>query len=61
MANISHIELENLRHLITDEQVASSKCSFYADSAQHPELKKMFSQGAKDAQSNVQKLKQFLQ
>lgn len=58
---ITQIELENLRHLIGDEQLSSAKKSAYADAATHPELKQIFTKGAQESQSNIKKLKQFLQ
>jgi len=61
MAQINQLELQNLRHLITDNMVSSAKCSTFADAAKHPQLKELFDKGARDAQSNVQRLKQFLQ
>lgn len=61
MSHISQIELQNLRHIISDVQLTSTKASVYADAATHPELQKIFTQGAREAQSDVEKLKRFLQ
>lgn len=61
MANITQIELQNLRHLISDEQLSSVKKSAYADAASHPELKELFTKGAQQSQSNIKKLRKFLQ
>ncbi|KUK10427.1 MAG: Uncharacterized protein XD50_1294 [Clostridia bacterium 41_269] len=60
MQHINQLELQNLRHLIFNEMVCSSKCSAYAEACNHPQLKDFFQKGAQEAKSNVEKLKQFL-
>ena len=56
MANLSELELQNLRHLI------GTKCKMqdYASTTQDPQLKQFFEQGAKGAAQNKEQLMQFL-
>lgn len=60
MAKLNKMELQYLRHIIGDEMLSSSKCNFYAQSTQDPQLKNFFEMGAREAQSNVQALLKFL-
>ncbi len=61
MANLNQMELQNLRHLIGDEQLSATKCGTYAQQTQDPQLKNFFNKSAQQAQQNAQKLEQFLQ
>ncbi|WP_366921984.1 hypothetical protein MFMK1_002410 [Metallumcola ferriviriculae] len=61
MANLNQMELQSLRHLVSDEQLCATKCQTYAQQSQDPQLQKYFNTAAKQAQQNVQTLQQFLQ
>lgn len=60
MANLSELELQNLRHLIGGYDTTHCKMQDYASSTQDAALKQFFEQGAKGAQQNKEQLMQFL-
>lgn len=60
MANLSELELQNLRHLIGGYDTTKCKMQDYASSTQDPELRQFFEQGAKGAEKNKEQLMQFL-
>lgn len=60
MANISMLDLQNLRHLIGGFDTTHCKMQAYADQATDPALKKFFQQSAQSAMDSKQKLMQFL-
>lgn len=60
MADLSELELQNLRHLIGGYDTTRCKMQDYASSAQDPKLRQFFEQGAKGAQQNKEQLMQFL-
>ena len=60
MAQLSHLELENLRHLIGSHETACNKLNAYAQQAQDQQIKQMFQKSAQDAQNTKQKLMSFL-
>ena len=52
MANLSELELQNLRHLIGGYDTTKCKMQDYASTTQDPQLKQFFEQGAKGAAQN---------
>ena len=60
MANLSELELQNLRHLIGGYDTTRCKMQDYAPSTQDSQLRQFFEQGAKGAQQNKEQLMQFL-
>lgn len=58
--NLTHIELENLRHLISSHSLAEKKLNFYAQQCQDPQLKQMIEQSAQSACDTRKKLMSFL-
>lgn len=49
MANISQIELQNLRHIIMSAKTCNSKLSSYASSAVDPQIKQIFTKASQDS------------
>lgn len=60
MANLSQVELQNLRHLIGAHDTSYQKLNTYATQAVDPQIKQMFSKSAQDALNTKQKLMTFL-
>jgi len=60
MANLTQIELQNLRHLIGSHETAYQKLSTYAQNATDPQVKDFFERSAQSAQNTKQKLISFL-
>lgn len=60
MANLTQIELRNLRHLICMEDTAFKKLTNYADYAVDPQIKQVFNKAAQDALNTKTKLISFL-
>ncbi len=61
MANISDLELQNLRHLIGGYDTTHCKMKEYAQAATDEKVKQFFEKGAKSAMENKQQLMKFLQ
>lgn len=61
MANLSELELQNLRHLIGGYDTTHCKLQEYAECAQDKSVKQFFEKGAKSAMENRQTLMKFLQ
>ncbi|HJB90963.1 MAG TPA: hypothetical protein H9763_05775 [Candidatus Eisenbergiella merdigallinarum] len=61
MANLSELELQNLRHLIGGYDTTHCKMQEYANCAQDVQIKQFFEKGAKSAMENKQALMKFLQ
>ena len=61
MANLSELELQNLRHLIGGYDTTHCKMQEYAQKAQDPEVKQYFQKSAQSAMTMKQQLMQFLQ
>jgi len=53
-------ELQNLRHLISSHRTMERKLNFYAEQAEDPQCKQMFSQSARSAHQTCEKLMSFL-
>lgn len=61
MANLSELDLQNLRHLMGGYDTTHCKMKAYAESAKDPQIKQFFEKGAKSAMENKQTLMKFLQ
>lgn len=61
MANISELELQNLRHLMGGYDTASCKMQEYAQCCDDQNIKQFFEKGAQTAKQNKQELMKFLQ
>jgi len=60
MADISILDLQNLRHLIGGYETTHCKMTEYANQAQDQEIKQLFSDAADCAAKNKQDLMKFL-
>ena len=60
MADLSVLDLQNLRHLIGGYTTCHCKMQDYASQAQDPEVKKLFQDAANSAMKNKQDLMKFL-
>lgn len=60
MADLTQIELQNLRHLISAHDTSYQKLNSYASSCVDPQIKQMFTKAAQDALNTKQKLLTFL-
>ena len=60
MADISILDLQNLRHLIGGFDTRHCKMQDYASQAQDPEVQKLFQDAAQSAMKNKQDLMKFL-
>ena len=60
MANLSQVELQNLRHLIGAHDTSYAKLTTYADASVDPQIKQMFTKSAQDTLNTKQKLMSFL-
>lgn len=61
MANLSELELQNLRHLIGGCDTTHCKMTEYAECTTDAKVKQFFDKGAKSAMDNKQQLMKFLQ
>lgn len=60
MAQLSILDLQNLRHLIGGYDMSHCKMTDYAAQAKDPEVKKLFQDAADSAMKNKQDLMKFL-
>ena len=60
MANLSQIELQNLRHIIGSKEITFKKLNDYATKAVDPQIKQIFTKSAQDTLNIKQKLMSFL-
>lgn len=60
MADLTQIELQNIRHLIGIHETSYQKLNTYASQAVDPQIKQMFTKSAQDALNTKQKLMSFL-
>jgi hypothetical protein len=60
MANLTQIELQNLRNLIGNHETAYQKLNTYASQAVDPQIKQLFTKSAQEAINTKQKLMSFL-
>ena len=61
MADLSELELQNLRHLIGGYDVTHCKMKEYAQSASDAKVKQFFAKGATSAMENTPHLLHFFQ
>lgn len=59
MPNLTQVELQNLRHLISAHETTYQKLNTYATQAVDPQIKQMFTKSAQDALNTKQKLMTF--
>ena len=60
LTEISILDLQNLRHLISGYSTTHCKMTDYASKAEDPEIKKLFQEAADSAMKNKQELMKFL-
>lgn len=60
MADLSEVELQNLRHFIGAHDTSYNKLNAYSSQAVDPQIKQMFSKAAQDSLNTKQKLMGFL-
>ena len=60
MSNLTELELQNLRHLITGYETSHDKMTSYAEQVSDQQLKQYFSQAAQSAMDNKKTLTSFL-
>ena len=60
MAEISILDLQNLRHLIGGYDTTHCKMTAYAQQAQDEQIRQMFQNAADSAMKNKQELMRFL-
>ena len=60
MADLTQVELQNLRHLIGAQDTSYQKLNTYAAQCVDPQIKQMFTKSAQDALNTKQKLLTFL-
>ncbi len=60
MANLTQVELQNLRHLIGSYETSYQKLNVYASQAVDPQIKQIFTKSAQDTLNTKQKLMSFL-
>jgi len=61
MTNLSSLDLQNLRHLISGCDNNHCKMTAYASQATEPEIRQFFQKSAQSALDTRQQLMQFLQ
>lgn len=57
---LNQIELQNLRKLISNQDISYNKLTNYADYAVDPQIKQIFNQAAKESLITKEKLSIFL-
>ena len=60
MAQLSELDVQNLRHLIGGSETCHAKFSAYAEEATDSQIKQYFQQAAQSAKENKQQLMGFL-
>lgn len=60
MSEISILDLQNLRHLISGYETNHCKMTEYANQCEDPEIKKLFTDAANSSMKNKQDLMKFL-
>ena len=61
MADLSQVELQNLRHFIGTASTCNTKLTDYANNAVDPQVKQLFTQAAQDSMNTKQTLMSFLE
>ena len=59
MADLSEVELQNLRHLIGAHETSYNKLNAYSSQAVDPQIKQLFNKAAQDSLNTKQKLMGF--
>jgi hypothetical protein len=60
MGELTELELQNIRHLITGYETSYDKMTTYAQEVSDQQFKQFFDKAATDAANNKQTLMQFL-
>ncbi len=60
MANLTQIELQNLKHLINIQDISYDKFNTYSAQCVDPQIKQLFTKSAQDSLNIKQKLMSFL-
>ncbi|MFW6381555.1 MAG: hypothetical protein ACOCZ3_03330 [Bacillota bacterium] len=60
MANLSNMELQNLRHIMMSEQLKAVKSDVFAQQVSNPQLKSFLENKSQQARDSVNRLNQFL-
>lgn len=60
MANLTQVELQNLKHLIEMHDISYNKLNAYSSQAVDPQIKQLFTKSAQDALNVKQSLISFL-
>ena len=60
MADLTQVELQNLRHLIGGHDTCHQKLTAYSNQCVDPQIKQMFTKAAQEALTTKQKLITFL-
>ena len=60
MANLTQVELQNLRHLIGTHDTTYQKLNTYASQCVDPGIRRMITKAAQDSLNTKQKLLSFL-
>lgn len=60
MVNLTQVEVNFIREVVTSHQTMASKLSNYANQCQDSNIKQMFSQASQQAQKSAQNLIQML-
>jgi len=60
VADLSEVELQNLRHLIGAHETSYNKLNAYSSQAVDPQIKQLFNKAAQDSLNTKQKLMGFL-
>ena len=60
MGELTELELQNIRHLITGYETSYDKMTTYAQEVSDPQFKQFFDKAAQDATNNKQTLMRFL-
>ncbi len=60
MQNINNMELQNIRHLLVEEQVKANKAKFFSQQVSNPQLRDFLNQESQQAEQNIQRLNQFI-
>jgi len=60
MGQLNQVELQNLRHLIGEQETVYQKLNLYATQCVDPQIKQMFNQTAQEALKTKNQLISFL-
>ncbi|MFW6030566.1 MAG: hypothetical protein ACOCRO_10020 [Halanaerobiales bacterium] len=60
MSQLTNLEVEELRHLIMDEQLSMEKANLFVQQVNDPQLRNYLEKKITSSQQNTQSLSQFL-